>query len=85
MTRNIEDLIRSAQELQADRAVSTDRIRAALPSRVDSVRRRRRFSMLGATVATAVVAAAVTIPAVALRGAGPAPTTPPWPAPRHPP
>lgn len=76
MTNNIEDFIRTAQEAQAARAVPTERIRAALPQRAAAARRRRRFGVLGATVVAAGVAAAVTVPALALRGPDPEPTTP---------
>ncbi|BCJ39461.1 hypothetical protein GCM10010168_62910 [Actinoplanes ianthinogenes] len=75
MTRDIEDLIRSAQEIQADRALPADRIRAALPQRAATVRRRQRFGMLGAAVAAAAVAAAVAVPALVLRGPEPATTS----------
>ncbi|GAA4608457.1 hypothetical protein BJY16_006852 [Actinoplanes octamycinicus] len=71
MTRNIEDLIRATQEAQADRALPADRIRANLPKRAATVRRRQRFGLLSAGVAAAAVAAAVTVPALALRGSEP--------------
>ncbi|GIE88956.1 hypothetical protein [Actinoplanes regularis] len=76
MTREIEDLIRTAQERQADRALPADRIRAALPRRAAQARRRRRYGMAGAAVAAVSVAAAVTVPVVLLRGPGPAGTAP---------
>ncbi|WP_436531312.1 hypothetical protein [Actinoplanes sp. HUAS TT8] len=76
MTINIEDLIRTAQERQAERAAPADRIRAALPQRAAVARRRRRYGALAATVAAAAVTAAVTVPALALRGTGPTLTPP---------
>ncbi|GAA2714316.1 hypothetical protein [Actinoplanes palleronii] len=75
MSRDIEDLIRSAQEHQADRAVPPDRIRSALPRRAVVVRRRQRYGLLGATVAAVAVAGAVTVPVLALRGGDPASST----------
>jgi hypothetical protein len=87
VSRDIEDLIRTAQDRQAERAVPADRIRSALPGRVAAVRRRRRYGMLGATVAAAAVTAAVTVPTLVLRdgSAAPvvvadAPSNPPSPA-----
>ena len=74
MTREIEDLIRTVQEIQADRAAPADRIRAALPGRA-AVARRRRYGLVGATVVAAAVAAAVSVPVLALRGGGPATST----------
>ncbi|WP_328471437.1 DUF4367 domain-containing protein [Actinoplanes sp. NBC_00393] len=74
MTRELEDLIRATQERQADRAVPAERILAALPQQAGRVRRNRRFGMLGAGLAAAAVAAAVTVPALALRDNGPAGT-----------
>jgi hypothetical protein len=76
VTRDIEDLIRAAQEVQADRALPADRIRAALPQRTAAVRRRQRYGMLGATVAAAAVVAAVTVPIVVLRGGEAQPAAP---------
>ena len=61
----IEDLVRAAQERQAERAVPADRIRAALPARIARHRRRNRLGT--AAVVTAVAVAAV-MPAVVLRG-----------------
>ena len=65
MTVPIEDLVRDAQRRQADRAVSPERIRAALP------RRRRRYDLrrrgtIAAFAAVVAVAAAVAGPALVL-------------------
>jgi hypothetical protein len=77
MTVDLERLIRAAQERQAQRAVAPDRVRAALPERAARTvrRRRRRYGVLGAVAVAASVAAAVTVPALALRG-GSGATTP---------
>uniref|UniRef100_UPI0037AEE337 hypothetical protein n=1 Tax=Actinoplanes sp. NPDC020271 TaxID=3363896 RepID=UPI0037AEE337 len=73
MTIDIEDLVRTAQERQAGRAVPAERIRAALPQRAAVMHRHRQFRMLGAAVAAAVVVV-VTVPVVALRGGSVPPT-----------
>ncbi|MET0496316.1 MAG: hypothetical protein ABW000_24580 [Actinoplanes sp.] len=72
MSQSIEDLVRAAQQEQADRAVDPQRILAALPQRRAQVVRRRRFTLAVAAVAVAAVAA---VPVIALRG-GPAPIPP---------
>jgi hypothetical protein len=64
---NIEDLVRATQARQADRAVPTERIRSALPTRVAHAHRQRRIGMLGAVVAAAAVATAITVPALTMR------------------
>jgi hypothetical protein len=69
----IEDLVRTAQERQADRAVPAERLLAALPQRAAAARRRRQFRVLGAAMAAAAVVVAVTVPVVALRGSVPEP------------
>ncbi|GAA2849706.1 hypothetical protein Acy02nite_00270 [Actinoplanes cyaneus] len=69
----IEDLVRTAQERQADRAVPAERLLAALPQRAAGARRRRQFGVLGAAMAAAAVVVAVTVPVVALRGSVPEP------------
>jgi hypothetical protein len=63
---DIEDLIRSTQARQAERAVPADRIRSELPKRVARARRRRRFGVLGAAAAAAAVATAIAVPALTL-------------------
>ncbi|MBG0565438.1 hypothetical protein [Actinoplanes aureus] len=73
----IEDLIRAAQEHQADRSVPADRIRAALPRRAARANRHRRYGMLAAGLTAAAVATAVTVPALALRDDSPAVTAEP--------
>ncbi|HYN96454.1 MAG TPA: hypothetical protein VES42_21645 [Pilimelia sp.] len=70
MTRNLEEIVRSAQELQADRAVHAERVRAALPRRAARVARRRRAGMFVGVTAAAAVAAAVVVPTVLLRPDG---------------
>lgn len=75
MSQSLEDLIRTAQHEQAERAVDPRRILAALPRRrVRAVRRRR---LVLATAAVAAVAA-VAVAAVPLGGPrpGPAPQPP---------
>ncbi|MBO3737582.1 hypothetical protein [Actinoplanes flavus] len=67
MTRDIEELIRAAQELRADQAPPADRVRAALPRRTARIRKQRRYGLAGAIVAAAAVVAAVTVPSLALR------------------
>ena len=85
MTLKLEDLIRGAQQRQAERAPDPDRIRAALPARTARRARRRRNGTLVALVAAAGVAAAVAVPVAVLRpdstvatqvGAPPPPTGP---------
>ena len=72
MSQSLEDLVRSVQHEQAERAVDPRRVLAALPQlRVRAVRRRR---LILAGVA-AVVAAVVAVPVFALRQ-GPAPQPP---------
>jgi hypothetical protein len=70
MTVPIEDLIRDAQERQADRAVHPDRIRAALPARRRRHVRQRRLGMVGVCAAVAAVVAVVTVPTLTLGGRG---------------
>lgn len=66
MTVPIEDLIRDAQERQANRAVHPDRIRAGLPARRRRVVRQRRLGMVAVCAAVAGAAAVVTVPTVLL-------------------
>jgi hypothetical protein len=70
VTHDIEDLVRRAQERQADRAAPPERILAALPTRARLARRRRAGT--AGVLATAVVAvvAAVAVPTVVLRTGG---------------
>ncbi|HEX8631106.1 MAG TPA: hypothetical protein VF755_23355 [Catenuloplanes sp.] len=67
MTLNLEDLIRAAQQHQADRAVHPGRIQGALPARSARAVRHRRYGRLATTAAAVAVAAAVTVPVLALR------------------
>jgi hypothetical protein len=70
MTVPIEDLIREAQERQANRAVHPDRIRAGLPARRRRVVRQRQLGMVAVCAAVAGAAAVVTVPIVAVGGHG---------------
>jgi hypothetical protein len=70
MTVPIEELIRDAQERQANRAVHPDRIRAGLPARRRRVVRQRRLGMVAVCAAVAGAAAVVTVPTVLLNGHG---------------
>jgi len=72
MSTSIEDLVRAAQQEQANRAVHPQRILAALPQRRAQLARRRRLTVV---VAAAAVVAVLAIPVVTLanRGAGPVP------------
>jgi len=70
MTVPIEELIRDAQERQANRAVHPDRIRAALPARRRRAVRQRRLGMVAVCAAVAGAAAVVTVPTVLLNGHG---------------
>lgn len=70
MTVPIEELIRDAQERQANRAVHPDRIRAALPARRRRAVRQRRLGMVAVCAAVAGAAAVVTVPTLALNGHG---------------
>lgn len=71
MSVDVEDLIRQAQERQADRAVHGERIRAALPARAARVARQHRYGRLVAVAAAGAVAAAVTVPVLVLRDRAP--------------
>ena len=62
MTVPIEDLIRDAQERQADRAIDLERIWAALPASRRRHVRQRRLGMIAAFAAVVAVAAVVTVP-----------------------
>jgi hypothetical protein len=80
VTAHLEDLVRAAQERQAERAPHPDRIRSALPARAARLARRRRYGAATAVAAAVAVATAVTVPTLALRGgggAGPQPAAPP--------
>lgn len=66
---DIEDLIRTAQAHQAERAVPADRIRAGLPDRMARAHR-RRLGTVGAVIAAVAVAAAITIPALTVGRTG---------------
>jgi hypothetical protein len=67
---DLEELVRAAQDRQAGRA-PTDRVRAALPSRITHARRRRRiFTAAGSAVAAVAVAGAIAVPSLATRGGG---------------
>jgi hypothetical protein len=68
VTNDLENLVRAAQERQAEQAVHPDRIRAALPARAARLARRRRYTALGAGAAAVATAAALAIPVLALRG-----------------
>lgn len=57
----LEDLVRAAQEAQAERAAPAERIRAALPGRARARRRRQRW---GATAVVAAAVVAITVPVV---------------------
>lgn len=72
MNQSLEDLVRAAQQEQAERAVDPQRVLAALPQRRAQVVRRRRLVLAVAAVA---VAAVVAVPIVMLRQ-GPAPQPP---------
>ncbi|GGN64675.1 hypothetical protein GCM10010112_25170 [Actinoplanes lobatus] len=67
MTRDIEELIRAAQELRADQAPPAERVRAALPRRTAQVKKQRRYGLGGAIVAAAAVTAAIAVPSLAVR------------------
>jgi hypothetical protein len=64
---DIEDLIRTTQARQADRALPADHVRAALPRKVARARRQRRLGLLTGVVAAAAVATASTVPALTVR------------------
>jgi hypothetical protein len=70
VTHDIEDLVRRAQERQADRAAPPERILAALPMRVRRARRRRAATAGVLAAAVAAVTAAVAVPTVVLRPGG---------------
>jgi hypothetical protein len=65
----VEDLVRQAQDRMADRAAPPSRIRAALPVRAARVRRQQRLTAGAGVLAAAAVAAAITVPALAVRPA----------------
>lgn len=68
MTVPIEDLIRAAQQRQAERAHRPDRLLTDLPARAAARRARRRgYQALGTVAAAVAVAAALTVPALGLR------------------
>jgi hypothetical protein len=66
MSVPIEDLIRDAQERQANRAVHPDRIRAGLPARRRRRVRHRQFGLVAVCAAVAGAAAVVAVPTLAL-------------------
>ena len=70
MTVPIEDLIRDAQERQADRAIDLERIWAALPASRRRHVRQRRLGMIAAFAAVVAVAAVVTVPTLVFGGRG---------------
>ncbi|MEV0127923.1 hypothetical protein AB0H83_05575 [Dactylosporangium sp. NPDC050688] len=77
MTTPIEDLIRAAQQRQAERAHGPDRLLTELPARAARQARRRRYQTLGTVAVAAAVAAALTVPAFGLRnGTSGAPSQP---------
>ncbi|GAA0713845.1 hypothetical protein Drose_26060 [Dactylosporangium roseum] len=67
MTSPIEDLIRKAQERQAQRAHAPDRLAAELPVRVARRVRRRRYQMIGTVAAAVAAAATLSVPVLGLR------------------
>ncbi|MDG6102052.1 hypothetical protein Daura_45035 [Dactylosporangium aurantiacum] len=69
MTTPIEDLIRAAQQRQAERAHRPDRLLSELPARAARRTRRRRYQTLATVAAAAAVAAVLTVPALGLRDA----------------
>ena len=77
MSTPIEDLIRAAQQRQAERAHGPDRLLTELPARAARRARRRRYQTLGTVAVAAAVAAALTVPALGLRnGTSGAPSQP---------
>lgn len=76
MSNNIEDIVRLAQQRQADRAPDPERIRAALPTRAARAARRRRDGTAVAIAAAVAVTVAVVVPVVVLRdGSGGSPSS----------
>ncbi|HLL65252.1 MAG TPA: hypothetical protein VK453_05840 [Micromonosporaceae bacterium] len=71
MNTPIEDLVRNALEHQAHLAPAPERVRAALPARTARRARRRQYGLLAGVATATAVTAAITIPTVVLRDAGP--------------